>query len=196
MAVTSVSRILLRNKDNPLRVFATIRARKRITAPARFSSSSSKNEPRFSNRTKRDLWILATGICSSLGYFLVHKNNDWEQEVRSVQNKLIKSLSPHQQHSADCNANRHGQSTAGTASNNPPLPVQRYIEKVMIQSSSVSRQPKHDAWIVTAHQSGEFWASQRWFPFSFGGFLADRTPHPFEATLTATASLRITRSLW
>jgi len=190
MAVTSLSRILLSNKENPLRVFATTRARKRTAAPARFSSSSSssKNEPRFSNRTKRDLWILAAGICSSLGYFLVHKDNDWEQEVRAVQSKLIKSLSPPQQHSADCNANRHGQSTTGNAPNKPPLPVQRYIEKVIIQSSSVSCQPKHDAWIVTAHQSGEFWTSQRWFPFSSRGFLADRTPHPFEATLTAAAS--------
>jgi hypothetical protein len=153
-----------------------------------FSSSSSpaKKEPRLSDRNKRDLLILAVGLCGTFGYHLIHRDSNWEKDVWIVQNKLIAS-------SANQNKDSDNNSVGAIAnnkellmlpegnsfSNHPPPVVLGYIEKVLQQPVSSLRP---SSLIVTAHQSGEFFAAQQWYPF--------------EATLMAAASATKPGFVW
>mmetsp|Transcript_3205 Transcript_3205/g.7597 ORF Transcript_3205/g.7597 Transcript_3205/m.7597 type:complete len:373 (-) Transcript_3205:1214-2332(-) len=127
-----------------------------------FSSSSSNKDPKLSARNKRDLLILAVGICGALGYHLIHRDDDWEEDVWTLQNKLKSSSS---------GKNELFSPQGNSFSKHPPPIVLRYIEKVLQQPASSLR---ISSFLVTAHQSGEFLASRQWYPF--------------EATLMAAAS--------
>ena len=129
-------------------------------------SSNSNKDPKLSARNKRDLLILAVGICGAFGYHLLHRDDDWEEDVWTLQNKL-KSSSAGQ----NKNHNELFSRQENFFSNHPPPVVLRYIEKVLQQPASSLRISSS---LVTAHQSGEFLASRQWYPF--------------EATLMAAAS--------
>lgn len=175
-----------------------------------FSSSStpSKKEPRLSNRSKRDLVILAAGICGALGYHLNYRDCDWENDVWMVQKKLIASANPNidrNNNSVDIIGNKKEliSHEDNSFSNLPPSVVLSYIEKSLQQQISSLRLPSSlreqvfrpanrnatgtshrepSSYIVTAQQSGEFFAAQQWYPF--------------EATLMAAASATNPGFVW
>ncbi len=124
------------------------------------SSSRSRKEPRLSSRNKRDLFFLAVGTCGFFGYFLHHRDDNWDEDVWKIQNRLKAS--------SLVERSKLYSRQESSFSNHPPPIILKYTEKVLQHHQQLPPS------IVTAHQAGEFLASRQWYPF--------------EATLMAAAS--------
>jgi len=135
----------------------------------------SATEPKLSGRNRRDLFVLATGVCGATWYYLVHRDNDWDEEVRGARYKLMRwiarrsrSRSPHTEFGAE----------GSLDSALRPFAFHRYLSGALpprfgnIQDSGNSDDPSFLPTVATVTQSGEFFAARQW--------------HPFEATLTAS----------
>ena len=167
------------------------------------SPSPSKKEPTLSVTNRRDLLFLAVGICGAFGYYLFHRDSDWEKDVLAVQNKLIASSGRSENSACEIVNNKElPLPRESSFSNQPPPVVLRYVEKVLQQqpvSSLPSRNQQQDygdaiddttnifrqhptPLIITAHQSGEYFASRQWYPF--------------EAIMTAVASFANPGFVW
>ena len=133
-------------------------SRKRTRA-SKFFSSSAKKEPKFSNRNKRDLFILAVGTCGAFGYHILHRNSNWDQDVWIIQNKLIASATGQKRRTNILPQD-------GAFLNRPPPVVLRFIKNVLSESGedySNDSYREHSSWpIASAKQSGEFYASKQW----------------------------------
>ena len=156
------------------------------TRACNYFSSSAKKEPKFSNRNKRDLLILAVGTCGAFGYHILHRNSNWDQDVWTLQNKLIGK-----KRRRDETANgRIVNSTKMLPQNDdfpnrPPPAVLQFIEKVLSEPMSSGEDYSNDiyhqrlSWpIATATQSGEFYASKQWYPFDATLMAAASTENP------------------
>jgi hypothetical protein len=131
------------------------------------------------------LLILGVGLCGAFGYHLIHKDNDWGNDVWIVQNKLIASLSANPKKDSDnhyVGAMANNLPEGNSFSNPPPPVVLGYIEKILQQQPVTVSSLRSSSLIVTAHQSGEFFAAQQWYPF--------------EATLMAAASATTPGFVW
>ena len=147
-----------------LRGYTGIRIRRGAVAGSRrlenykfFSSSAGKKEPKLSNRNKRDLFILALGICGAFGYHSLYRNSDWDRDVHVVRTKLIAS-SAGQKRRRNENTNatianniKLAPSQDSAFANSSPPAILRFIEKVLKQPNP-SRE-NHSKDVVQQHPS-------------------------------------------
>ena len=111
-------------------------------------------EPHLTRKNKFDLFVLAAGVVFIGGYYLT--SNNWDDDVRSVKTKLLSLSLPLSSKQQLRSIVARTEPVA-----RPPLLIQRYTEHIMASSSLSS-----SSTVATLVQSGEFWASRQWFPFT------------------------------
>jgi hypothetical protein len=168
------------------KIATTRRARQRPLYCYSSSSTPRQHEPRLSGKNRRDLFVLATGVFGGTVFVASFRNHDWDDEVRTAKHKLLVASSSFEYSRNNNNnetttTNRTTTNTivASSDPNNndfddettsrPPPAIRRYVRAALGSDSATTCKT-----ITTVHQSGEFAASQQWYPF--------------EATLTASSS--------
>eukprot|EP00536_Pseudo-nitzschia_multiseries_P012134 jgi/Psemu1/31030/gm1.31030_g len=152
-------------------------------------------EPGLSGQNRRDLLILATGVCGAIGYGFYYGGNDWDAEVGTAKHRLLKGIHASSiPDRGECGAAAAASVSVslGSDCDNSGLQMQmhthtpafrRYLDSALPRSlrfGSNSNSNSNDSHeessptptIATVVQSGEFYAARQWYPF--------------EATLTAS----------
>eukprot|EP00980_Cylindrotheca_fusiformis_P023312 scaffold10345_cov158-Cylindrotheca_fusiformis.AAC.4 len=155
----------------------TIRQGRRPFSSTRFPP------PKLSRRGKVDLFLVVAGAVGTFLY--IQNSNDWEQDVWEVQQRLLESTTTattttttEPSERSDSRVNDSGQTIM---EEDLPLPLETFLKLVSSSSSpgdDVEEEEEKYNNTVVVEQSGEFWASQQWYPFRMANLLITASDPP------------------
>jgi hypothetical protein len=148
MLAGSIPRNSLLSHINPKRIRFPGRANHHLREAARRSFASAP--PTLSWRSRVDLFLVVAG---ALGSWVYIQSSDWDRDVWEAKQRLLKDAS-------ETSSSWDQQHTPMEEQSDLPLPLQTYLNVALNGPD-----PKHRN-LVSAKQSGEFFASQRWYPFT------------------------------
>lgn len=126
---------------------------------------ASAKAPTLSRRSRVDLFIVVAG---ALGSWVYIRSSDWDRDVWETKQRLLVG-------STESSSLSGGHPRRSSMEEDLPLPLQTYL------SLALNRAHPNDLNVVTVEQSGEFFASQQWYPFS-ANLLFLAHPHAKEAS--------------
>jgi hypothetical protein len=128
-------------------------------------SNEASTPPTISRRGKLDFFLI---ICGSISAWLYVQNSDWDQDVRDAKQRLI-SLAEGKALDKDNAFSKPVQDK------DLPLPLKRYLKK-SIKDRRLIKSSSRASLLASAKQSGEFFASQDWYPFTASLLLLGQSP--------------------